>query len=69
MHHEREERWIGQYWGFLAFNNDEWAERCKLKLILIEGFPTYGGLAGYDMEAIAIGLQEVLREDYLRYRI
>jgi len=55
--------------GFLAFNNDEWAERCKLKLILIEGFPTYGGLAGYDMEAIAIGLQEVLQEDYLRYRI
>ncbi len=55
--------------GFLAFNNDEWAERCKLKLILIEGFPTYGGLAGYDMEAIAIGLHEVLQEDYLRYRI
>ena len=55
--------------GFLAFNNDKWAERCKLKLILIEGFPTYGGLAGYDMEAIAIGLQEVLQEDYLRYRI
>ena len=55
--------------GFLAFKNDEWAERCKLKLILIEGFPTYGGLAGYDMEAIAIGLHEVLQEDYLRYRI
>ena len=55
--------------GFLALNNDEWAERCRLRLILIEGFPTYGGLAGYDMEAIAIGLQEVLQEDYLRYRI
>lgn len=55
--------------GFLALNNDDWAERCKNRLVLIEGFPTYGGLAGYDMEAIAIGLQEVLQEDYLRYRI
>ncbi len=55
--------------GFLALNNDDWAERCKLRLVLIEGFPTYGGLAGYDMEAIAIGLREVLQEDYLRYRI
>jgi len=55
--------------GFLALNNDELAERSRLRLILIEGFPTYGGLAGYDMEAIAIGLQEVLQEDYLRYRI
>jgi tryptophanase len=55
--------------GFLALNNDDWAERCKLRLILIEGFPTYGGLAGYDMEAIAIGLHEVLQEDYLHYRI
>jgi tryptophanase len=55
--------------GFLALNNTELAEKCKQKLILIEGFPTYGGLAGYDMEAIAVGLQEVLQEDYLRYRI
>lgn len=55
--------------GFLALNDDDWAERCKRQLILTEGFPTYGGMAGYDMEAIAIGLQEVLQEDYLRYRI
>lgn len=55
--------------GFLALNNDDWAQRCKTLLILTEGFPTYGGLAGYDMEAIAIGLQEALEEDYLRYRI
>ncbi|GHO47001.1 tryptophanase [Ktedonospora formicarum] len=55
--------------GFLALNDTELAEKCKQKLILIEGFPTYGGLAGYDMEAIAVGLQEVLQEDYLRYRV
>jgi tryptophanase len=55
--------------GFLALNDDEWAQECKNQLILTEGFPTYGGLAGYDMEAIAIGLREALQEDYLRYRI
>ncbi len=55
--------------GFLALNDDELAQKCKNMLILTEGFPTYGGLAGYDLEAIAVGLHEVLEEDYLHYRI
>ncbi len=55
--------------GFLALNDDEWAERCRNLLILTEGFPTYGGLAGYDLEAIARGLEEVVEEPYLRYRL
>jgi tryptophanase len=55
--------------GFLALNDDDLAQQCKKLLILSEGFPTYGGLAGYDLEAIAVGLNEVLDEDYLRYRI
>lgn len=55
--------------GFLALNDDALAEKCKNMLILTEGFPTYGGLAGYDLEAIAVGLEEVLHEDYLEYRL
>jgi tryptophanase len=55
--------------GFLALNDDDLAQECKKMLILSEGFPTYGGLAGYDLEAIAVGLHEVLVEDYLCYRI
>ena len=55
--------------GFLALNDETLAQKCRNLLILTEGFPTYGGLAGYDLEAIAQGLEEVLEEDYLRYRI
>ncbi len=55
--------------GWLALDDDEWAERCRNLLILTEGFPTYGGLAGRDLEAVAQGLREVVDHDYLRYRI
>ena len=55
--------------GFLALNDAQLAARCRNNLILTEGFPTYGGLAGYDLEALAVGIKEVLDEDYLRYRI
>ena len=55
--------------GFLCTNNDALAQQEKDLLILTEGYPTYGGLAGRDLEAIAVGLEEALEEDYLRYRI
>ena len=54
--------------GFLCTNDDQLAQQEKDLLILTEGFPTYGGLAGRDLEAIAVGLEEVLHEDYLQYR-
>jgi tryptophanase len=55
--------------GFLCTNDDALAQQEKNLLILTEGYPTYGGLAGRDLEAIAVGLEEVLEEDYLKYRI
>ncbi len=55
--------------GFLALRNDELAMQCRNLLIVTEGFPTYGGLAGRDLEAIAVGLEEIVDENYLNYRL
>ncbi len=55
--------------GFLSMNNEEIAMKCRNLLIVTEGFPTYGGLSGRDLEAVAQGLQEALDENYLNYRI
>jgi tryptophanase len=55
--------------GFLALNDEQWAEKITQLLILVEGFPTYGGLASRDLEAMAQGFEEVLDEDYLSFRV
>jgi tryptophanase len=55
--------------GFIMLRSDEWLDPVRNMLILTEGFPTYGGLAGRDLDALAVGLQEGMEEDYLRYRL
>jgi tryptophanase len=60
---------MGNIGGWLALNDDALAQQCRTLLILTEGFPTYGGLAGRDLEALAQGLKEVVSHDFLNYRI
>ncbi len=60
---------MGNIGGWLALNDDNLAEQSRNLLILTEGFPTYGGLAGRDLEALAVGIAESVSHDYLRYRI
>ncbi|MBS1836135.1 MAG: tryptophanase [Actinobacteria bacterium] len=60
---------LGNIGGWLAMDDAELAERCRTILVITEGFPTYGGLAGRDLEALAQGLREAVQHDYLRYRI
>jgi tryptophanase len=60
---------FGNIGGLITLNDDAWAAKVRNLLILTEGFPSYGGLAGRDLDALAIGLREILDEDYLAYRI
>jgi tryptophanase len=60
---------LGNIGGWLALDDDALAEECRNLLVLTEGFPTYGGMAGRDMDAVAQGLREAVDEDYLRYRV
>ena len=69
MYYECKKRWNCKYGGFLCTNSKELSVKKKDLLILTEGFPTYGGLAGRDLDAIAIGINEAMDLDYLNYRI
>ena len=60
---------FGNIGGLISLNSNEWVEQIRSMLILTEGFPTYGGLAGRDMAALAVGLREILEPNYLSYRI
>jgi len=60
---------FGNIGGVVSINSDEWADKVRTALILTEGFITYGGLAGRDLDALAIGIEEILDEEYLKYRI
>ena len=60
---------LGNMGGWLALDDDQLAEQCRNLLILTEGFPTYGGMSGRDMEGVAQGLREAVDEDYLHYRV